>query len=322
MKKVIIFDTASASLNKGDDIIMESSKKELHEITYDSFVLSIPTHTPAFHWYQTTKKNPKVKFMNNVNLKFVCGSNLLYTNMLRPWPNWNINIFNSKPIKGSILLGVGCGVNSKTINFYTRKLYSSVLSKEYIHSVRDDKTKKILEEIGFKAINTGCPTLWSLSPEFCKEIPKGKTNSVVFTLTDYSRDTKSDQKLINILKDNYEKVYFWPQGSGDFEYFNTFDNITDIEVVPPTVEDFSHILSQDIDYIGTRLHGGIYGMKHKKRSIIITVDHRAREMNKTYNINCLEREEIDRLPELINTEFPTSVNLDYDSINRWKKQFI
>lgn len=322
MKKVIIFDTASASLNKGDEIIMQSARKELHEIVNDSFVVSIPTHTPAFHWYQTTNANPKVKFMKDVNLKFVCGSNLLYTNMLRPWPNWNINIFNSKPIRGSILLGVGCGVNSKKLNFYTKKLYTSVLSKEYVHSVRDDKTKSILENIGFNAINTGCPTLWSLSPELCNEIPTKKTNSVVFTLTDYSRDIDSDQKLINILKENYEKIYFWPQGSGDYEYFNTFENLSGIEVIPPTVEEFSSILNNDIDYVGTRLHGGIYGMKHRRRSIIIAVDHRAREMNKSYNINCLERKEIDKLSQLINSEFTTSVNLNNENIKQWIKQFV
>lgn len=38
-------------------------------------------------------------------------------------------------------------------------------------------------------------------------------------------------------------------------------------------------------------------MKHKKRSIIITVDHRAREMNKSYNLNYTERKEIDKLSQ-------------------------
>ena len=94
--------------------------------------------------------------------------------MLRPWPNWNINIFNAKPLKNSILLGVGCGVNSKSVNWYTKLLYKMVLSKDIEHSVRDNKAKEMLENMGFKAINTGCATLWKLSEELCKEIPTKK----------------------------------------------------------------------------------------------------------------------------------------------------
>lgn len=321
MKKIVIFDTSGATLNKGDEIIMESAKMELHDITKDSFIITMPTHTPSFHWYQTVKMNSKVRVLNDASYKFVCGTNLLYTNMIRPWANWNINIFNSKPLKNSILVGVGCGVNSKSINFYTKKLYHSVLSHDYIHSVRDNRTKEMLEGMGFKAINTGCATLWSLTSKLCKEIPTKKSNSVVFTLTDYSKDEQSDQELINILNKNYERIYFWPQGSGDYNYFQRFKNIEGILIIPPNVNELSKILETDIDYIGTRLHGGIYAMKHKKRAIIIIVDHRAREMNKSYNLNCIERDRIEELSNKINSNFITQANINYDNINLWLEQF-
>ena len=55
--------------------------------------------------------------------KFLCGTNALYTNMLRPMPTWNINIFNYGLFKNTICLGVGLGVNSKKVNFYTKKFY-------------------------------------------------------------------------------------------------------------------------------------------------------------------------------------------------------
>ncbi len=323
MKTVALFDTSVSTLNKGDEIIMESAKKELSKITKDKFVVTMPTHTPAFHWYQANNKNNKAKILNNIDYKFVCGTNLLYTNMVRPWANWNINIFNARPLKGSILLGVGSGINSKNINFYTKKLYQTVLSHEHIHSVRDDKTKEMLERLGFEAINTGCPTTWSLTDELCREIPSKKSNNVVFTLTDYSRDEVQDQKLIDILKRNYENVYYWPQGFYDYDYFNKFNNIDEIKIIPPSVSDFSNLLSgKNIDYVGTRLHAGIFSMKHKVRSIIITVDYRAREMNKSYNLNCIERESIDELSDLINADFETKVNVDYTKIEKWHNQFI
>ena len=323
MEKIALFDTSISTLNKGDEIIMESAKNELKSILNGKYVVTVPTHTPAFHWYQTFKRNNLSKALMNINYKFVCGTNLLSTNMFRPWSTWNINFFNIKPLKGAILFGVGSGKNSSKINYYTKKLYQSVLSDKYIHSVRDEETKKIIENLGFKAINTGCPTLWSLTDEFCKLIPTKKSNNVVFTLTDYSQDEIRDQELINILRRNYKTVYYWPQGFFDLDYFKKFRNIEGIKIVSPSLEDFSALLNiGDIDYIGTRLHAGIFSLKHKVRSIIITVDHRAREMNKSYNLNCIERDSIQELPDLINQNFETKVNINVSRINEWKSQFL
>ncbi|MEH7356289.1 polysaccharide pyruvyl transferase family protein [Neobacillus drentensis] len=324
MKKVAILDTSVATFNKGDEIIMESARDVIKDITKGCFVVTLPTHTPAFHWYETItdlKFNNRSKEIHEIDLKFVCGTNLLSTNMFGPMTTWNINIFNKKPLQNSILLGVGCGVNSKKINYYTKKLYKSILSKDYMHSVRDERTRHMLEDMGFHAINTGCATLWSLTPEWCSQIESRKSDKVVFTLTDYKKDLKNDQKLINILKKNYKEVYFWPQGMEDYAYFTKFENINGIEIVTPSVEQFSELLNSDIDYIGTRLHAGIYAMKHKKRSIILIVDHRAREMNKSYNLNCLERDNIDDLHQMINSNFVTNPNINIEDIKKWKSQF-
>lgn len=66
----------------------------------------------------------------------------LYTNMMRPLPQWNIYPWNASFFKDTILLGVGAGINSKSINVYTKYLYKKVLNKNYIHSTRDEYTKK------------------------------------------------------------------------------------------------------------------------------------------------------------------------------------
>ena len=51
----------------------------------------------------------------------------------------------------------------------------------------------------------------------------------------------------------------------------------------PTLEAFDNLLESeiDLDYIGTRLHAGIRAIQKKRRSIIIGVDNRALEMQKT-----------------------------------------
>jgi polysaccharide pyruvyl transferase WcaK-like protein len=321
MKSILLLDTSVGTMNIGDEIIMKCIRDSLVNITKDAFVLTLPTHVPAFHWYQTIRRSTGVQEFSNINYKFVCGTNLLTMDMFTRYPQWDVNIFNYKPLKNSILVGVGAGKGSE-VKAYTKYLYKKVLSHEFVHSVRDERTKNIMDSMGFKSINTGCATLWSLTPEFCRQIPSKKSDSVIFTLTDYSKNGSADQLLIDTLVSSYKKVYFWPQQFGDIPYFSTFKNIENIEVVPPNIDDYSRILKTDIDYVGTRLHGGIYAMRHKKRSIIIIVDERAREMNKSFNLNCIERDELTRLKDIVNSEFRTDIKVNYDSVNTWLSQFI
>lgn len=320
--KNVLFDTSSGSLNMGDYIIVESVERELKEILYGEFLAKYSTHTPVSHFYQNIKRNGAIKYFENAKYKFIAGTNLLNYNMLLPWNNWNVNIFNKRPYNNSILVGVGMNPNSKRINLYTRILYKSILSKDYIHSCRDERTTKFLKSLGFKALNTGCATMWCLTEEHCKKIPSDKSKKVIFTLTDYCKDVEKDQKLIDILIKNYDDVYFWVQGSNDYEYFKCFSNTEKIKIVSSNLKDYDKILSSgSIDFVGTRLHAGIYALQHKRRTIILSVDNRARDIKKNYNLPCIERNNIDKLDSLINSSFETKINIDIDKINKWKSQF-
>lgn len=115
---------------------------------------------------------------------------------------------------------------------------------------------------------------------------------------------------------------FWPQGAKDYEYFMQFRNIEDISVVPPAVDAYSTILNTDVDYIGTRLHAGIYAIQHRVRSIILAVDNRARDMSVTYNLNVYDRNDIESIKKAINSHIITDVRINQEKINYWKKQFI
>lgn len=322
MKSILLFDTSIATLNTGDEIINVSIRNNWPEIFLNNYIMTFPTHTPSFHWWQNLlmKKN---KIYADADLKFLCGTNILYTNMLRPEPAWNIFVGNTSIARNTICVGAGIGVNSTQITGYTKYLFKKVLSDKYIHSVRDDKTKKYLEELGLTAWNTGCPTLWGLTPEFCAQIPRKKTNKVVFTLTSYQADVVSDQKMIDILKQNYDVIFFWPQSLKDFNYFSTFNNINDIILVAPNLRAYDKLLSEDIDYIGNRLHGGIFAMQHKCRTIIIAIDYRAREMANNYSFVCVDRNDIEeKLDNFIKSEWETVINgLDFSKITEWKRQF-
>lgn len=323
MENILVLDTAFASLNKGDDIIMECVRKELAQLLSDNFELNLPTHTSPFHWYQVWRKSGRVQTYADCRLKFVGGSNILVSDLRTHFPQWNINIFNYQPLKGSILLGVGAGQGAEgNLNWYTKYIYTHLLNKEYCHSVRDERTKVYLERMGLKAINTGCVTMWMLTPGFCAQIPTEKAEKVVFTFVSPPKRNPDDQQMIDVLLKNYEEVYFWPQRINDFRYFKTFQNIDSIHILPASKEAYDEYLTNNnTDYVGTRLHGGIYAMRHKRRSIIIAMDERARAINEKNHLVCVEKGNIVGLDAKINSSFKTEVVMDFEAINRWKQQF-
>ena len=54
MKTVVLLDTAIASNNMGDEIIMKSAEKYLDKILFtDMYKLRYPTHTQAFSMYSS-----------------------------------------------------------------------------------------------------------------------------------------------------------------------------------------------------------------------------------------------------------------------------
>lgn len=326
MKKILLLDTSIGTSNMGDHIIMECVEKELEPLLKPNFVYHMTTHLPAFSSLAVLINSLAVQNYASCDLKFAGGSNLLVKDLKTHYPQWNINCCNYKPLAGTILVGVGAGAGEET-NSYTTKLYRKILNHDYYHSVRDERSKEYVEKVlGLKAINTGCATMWMLTPEFCRTIPTKKADRVVFTLNgrrDGEPVLSSDQSLIDILQRNYKTVYFWVQGDLDLQYFNRFKGTEGIKIIPPSKDAYDSLLSEDnIDYVGTRLHGGIYAMRHGKRAIIVTVDERASAINESNDLNCISRDAIESdLESYICSEFSTAVKMPLDRIEEWKSQF-
>lgn len=323
MDRILLLDTSVGSQNKGDDIIMECTRKELQFILKDCFEYTLPTHVSPFHWYQVWRNSNRLRSYANCKLKFVGGSNILVKNLLTHYPQWNINLFNYQPLKGCILVGVGAGAGEHT-NAYTRYIYRHLLNHEYYHSVRDERSREYVESLGLKAINTGCVTMWMLTPEFCRAIPTTKSSRVVFTVT-ASRNPDAiarDRHLLSVLRSNYDEIYFWPQGIDDMNHLKDIDDLSGIHVLQASKQAYDEYLTyNDTDYVGSRLHGGVYAMRHGRRAIIIAIDERAREIHNVNHLNCVEKDDIAQLADFINSDIVTDVRMNYSNINRWKAQF-
>lgn len=166
MKKALLLDTSIGTSNVGDNIIMECVEKELAPILANMFVFHLPTHVPAFHSYAIWRNSFAVQNYATCDYKFIGGSNILAKDMRTHYPQWNVNIFNCKPLANSVCIGVGAGAGEHT-DAYTTHLYRKILSHSYYHSVRDERSKRYVEDVlGLKAINTGCVTMWALTPDF------------------------------------------------------------------------------------------------------------------------------------------------------------
>lgn len=324
MDNILLLDTSVGSANLGDEIIMECCRKELAPLIDSHFCLTLPTHVSPFHWYQVMRNSNAVRKYSECKYKFACGTNLFIPHLLTHYPQWNINIFNYQPLEGTVLVGVGAGAGAEgKIEKYTNFIYNRMLNKEFFHSLRDERSKIYAERLGLKAINTGCVTMWILTPEHCRQIPTKKSDRVIFTITASSQVNPNDQALINILIDNYKEVYFWPQGIDDYDYFCQLKNTENIKVLPATKAAYDEYLTnKDTDYVGTRLHGGVYAMRHRRRSIIIAIDERAMAIKEDTNINCINQCDIcSELERMINADLPTNISMPFEEIRRWKSQF-
>lgn len=313
-----ILNTAICTQNTGDFIIMESAMPFLDDLLIDYQQLHFPTHEKLSKYGRKLQKS----CLFNV----ACGTNLLHSHMSIV-KQWNVGIKDYFSMAPTVLMGVGWRSQKKySPDLYTRILLKKILSRKMLHSVRDSYAESQLKKAGVdNVVNTGCHTTWSLTPEHCSLIPKKKAENVVFTFTDYSPNEELDKKQLNFLLSVYEKVFVWCQGTGDFEYLKRLGYADKVTIIADSLVAYRNLLSDQnlsLDYVGTRLHGGILALQYKRRSLIIGVDHRAMEMKKDINLPVVSRyDSFSALEEKVLGENEIKINLRANEIEKWKGQF-
>lgn len=313
MRKIVLFDPSITSLNMGDHIIVEAARRQLAGVLSGSFEVSVSTHMPV-SW--------NLRRVADADLRFVLGSNILAGRLNRPNRSWDIRLSRAPYISPVVLMGVGWRQYGGS-NVYTRALYRQVLSRKYLHSVRDEHTRRKLARIGVtNVLNTACPTMWELTPDRCAAIPLGKAPEAVVTLSDYNRSPVRDRDLLVLLTHLYDTVHLWVQGYSDLDYARELAvGLSNLDYIAPTLSALDSVLSRDVDYVGTRLHGGIRALQRGRRTIIIGIDNRALEIHRDFGIPCVRRDNLELLPHMLCSEWSTEIDLPMDSIARWKNQF-
>ncbi|MBS4884438.1 MAG: polysaccharide pyruvyl transferase family protein [Amedibacillus dolichus] len=309
---VLLFDTSIDSENLGDYIINDYCNQILQEIKIKPFA------RVATHRLQTREELENLALPS---LKLVTGTNILSSKIYSQW----IRPSKLKLQDNVLLMGVGWTNYNTNVSYLSKKYYQKILNKDLKHCVRDKMTKEVLNSIGIKnVLYTGCPTMWKLTPEFCKFIPIAKADNVICTVTDYSQDSVNDFLMLDILIENYDKVYFWPQGKFDLEYISNYSYKDKLIILEESLEAYDDLLNKEnsLDYVGTRLHAGIRALNNRIRTLVIAVDNRAKEISSDTGLHTINREDIGtKLRKQIKNDYFTKINLPFDAIKEWKEQF-
>lgn len=299
--------------NLGNLIIRQAVQREVRTLFPDWEVIPISTFSPP-----TAELRRE---MRRADLCIAGGTNLLTSEMNR-YRQWVISPKHALGMRRTLLLGVGWWTYQPAPNLFTRLFLRLLLSPRGLHSVRDQYSGNQLAAGGFRnSINTCCPTLWPLADAPPSHTPLHKAQDALLLLTDYAQDPECDQRLVTLLNSHYRKVYFWPQGATDLEYLHRLHG--NLTVLDRSFESFTRFTQEHpgFDYIGTRLHGGVHCLIHRRRSLILEIDNRAAEIARDTGLRTAARSDFEGIRHWIQNPEPFRLNLPKAAIAAWREQF-
>ncbi|MEZ5921358.1 MAG: polysaccharide pyruvyl transferase family protein [Parvularculaceae bacterium] len=312
-RTISLLHTSVASTNVGDEIIMAAVDNQLAPVLGEDYVNRI-----ASHERMSSKSRGMIA---KADYAIAGGSNLLSSHAgIRSV--WKLTPFDATLGKKFVMMGVGWYHDQGAPDPYTAWLYKSLFSREMLHSVRDNYSKEKLNRLGFSnVVNTGCPTLWELPDDINARIPHQKSENVVTTLNTYMKDRAADAALLEILKRKYRRVFAWVQTYTDEAYLK--DLFPDIELIAPNLAAYDALLASgsDLDYVGNRLHAGIRALQKGRRTVIIEIDNRAREMGRDFHLPTVARNDWEGLERMIDGPTELRIALPRETIRKWLDQW-
>lgn len=311
-KCISVLDTSISDDNHGNEIIMEAVNSVINEVFSHCFITKLPFIDELSDYGKNLLKRSEIVILG--------GTNSLNSHM-QTEPSFGVNYRNADIYENKIVLaGVGWYSYQDEPDEYTKNLLLKVLSKKYYHSVRDEYTANKLRLIGINnVITTGCLTTWNFNKCHINHFSSKKGEDAVVMLTPFDR--KRDEQIMGFVKRNYNKIYYWSQGPMDSVYIKSLcSDAINIGTSLKQLDDFLDV-HENVDYFGTRLHGGIRCIQHNRRAYIFAIDNRAEEMGKDLNLPIVHLNELKEMDAMIDGDYRFEVRIPDKKIEQWKKQF-
>jgi len=312
---VTLLDTSVSGDNLGDQIIMDSVRRELDGMFDDRLMYTVNSHD----WMGSQSR----RVIRRSDFAIAGGTNMLSSRM---WFRQTWKVSPRDLIIGAkiVLMGVGWYQYQGRPDPYSAWLIRSLLSRNHLHSVRESFAATMLASIGItNVINTGCPTLWGLTPDWCSRLPMHKAKAVLTTINSYKglQSPEPDRRMLEMLQRHYETVYLWIQTNSDYEYAQGL--VDGLKFVNPNLKSYDRLLDApiDLDYVGNRLHAGVRALQRGRRAVIVEIDNRAAEMGRDFGLPTVKRDDFERLESLITQPQRIAVHPPIEAIRRWKDQF-
>ena len=310
---VAILDPAIATRNAGDEIISDASRTEIHYTLPHHFQTTLPTHERmgTRSWRLVTQSEHTI----------LAGSNILTTALLLD-RGWRYSLIDTLWVDNIISLATGWRSYRQERSLIGGAMLRRALSKTGIHSVRDEYSRKRLMDAGIRnVVNTACVTMWRLDTEALAALPPERAPRVVTTINT-GHPSPVDRALAEALFRNYEEVHVWPQGIDDGDQVRALFGER-AKILGPTLRAYDELLKSDgpLDFVGTRLHGGIRALQNRRRALIVAVDNRAAEIARDTNLPVVDGTSADELEDRIRNPRPIEVRLPLDAIAEWRGQF-
>lgn len=311
-RHVHLIDTAVASDNAGDEIIMVEVRRQIMPLVGDAVVTTSAGHDGLGRFGRDA--------VARADVVLLCGTNALSARFrLGGRFMWHVGLADLRALKGKVVLvGVGANRDFTAIDRRQVWLLRWLLSERHVHAVRDGTALRLLQAIGRQGVNTACPTLWSIDGA---AIPQARAARVTITLTRHRADP-SDARMLDTLLGLYDEVAFWPQQPRDLDYLRSLPGAERVRVLAPNLPAYdAHLAAAETDVVGTRLHGTIRGLHHRRRSLTVVVDNRARDIGHETGLPVIARPDMSGLRDRLSARWPTALHLPRAEITRFCNQF-
>jgi Polysaccharide pyruvyl transferase len=276
--------------NLGDVVIFRAIARCLELLFPGEEICRISSHQPLEESHYERIKAGRILFLG--------GSNLLSSDVLA-YNQWNFTAqrsdYDSPRFQDGVLFGIGWWQYQDPPTLFTSDFYRRILSDCGLHSVRDNYTAGRLREAGIpNVVSTGCPSMWSLDG-VVSDRAGGWSEDCLVTITDYYPNAPDDERFLRLVLDHFRgTVFLFPQGTGDLDYIRTLPVFIKesrrFHVLDHSLEKLEAFLdTHRVNYVGTRLHGGITALNNGVPSLILAVDNRATEMSRSFGLPVVKR---------------------------------